>query len=84
MDATVTVPALRRQRYNLVCMACTGALQCANGTVDSLSQCPAERPLTLAKAARADFQSVCPPGYSFDTDLPVFYVVNGAAVARVP
>jgi len=52
--------------------------------VDSLAQCPADRPLTLARAAHADFQCVCPAGFSFDTELAVSYTVNGATVARVP
>ena len=84
VDSTVILSGTRRQRHNLVCMPCSGAFFCTNGTVDSLAQCPVERPLTLARAARADFQCVCPAGSSFDTDLAVSYMVNGATVARVP
>jgi len=83
-NAAVATSGQQRQRHNLVCMACTGAFFCTNGTVDGITQCPAEQPFTLARAARAVFQCVCPIDFSFDTNLAVSYTVLGAAVARVP
>jgi len=78
------------QRYNLICMACTGTFFCRNGKVNGIAQCPATHPITLKNGAAGDYECSCPPGFATSEGLKADYTVHGALlqyntmVSRLP
>ena len=78
------------QRFNLICMPCTGTFFCRNGRVDGMAQCPASHPYSLKTQASGDYDCSCPPGFATSTALESDYTVRGALlqyktmVSRLP
>ena len=71
-------PSAAPQRYNLVCMPCTGTFFCKNGRVDGMAQCPPTSPYTLQVGAAGDYACSCPPDFARSVDLQADYTVHGA------
>jgi len=88
--AVPTGRAAELQRFNLICMPCTGTFFCRNGQVDGMAQCPVSHPYTLKTQASGDYDCACPPGFATSTALESDYTVNGALlqyktmVSRLP
>jgi len=76
--SSVTRPSVAAQRYNLVCMPCTGTFFCKNGRVDGMAQCPPTSPYTLQVGAAGDYACSCPPDFAPSVDLQADYTVHGA------
>ena len=75
---TVARPSAAPQRYNLVCMPCTGTFFCRNGKVDGMAQCPPTSPYSLQLGAAGDYACLCPPDFARSVDLLADYTVHGA------